>query len=106
MSDVRLAPAPVARPSTWTSQAGACRPRARPWRTGSFRPPPWAPAPSASLCRSGATDTVSVTGAELDTAAWDARARALGGRLESVAAGRTVRLLLPVCADPDIEDAR
>ena len=50
----------------------------------------------------GRSVTVSVTGSQtgaaLPPAAWDARARALGGRFEAAEPGsRTTRLLLPVC---------
>lgn len=59
-----------------------------------------------ALTCSGGTAVLSVTGGSLTAAAWDLRARALGGSFEAGAAGRTARLLLPVTADPDPEGAR
>ena len=62
------------------------------------------------LTCSGGAAVLSVTGGPLDPAVWDARAHAVGGRFETVPAGRppgrTARLLLPVSADPDPEGAR
>lgn len=62
------------------------------------------------LSRSGRTAVLTVTGAPLEAVAWRARARAVGGRFEASSTngppGRTARLLLPVCADPDREGAR